>query len=186
MIHIRRSWKLFIFQNPFTPCSSTPKFFHHFDLKRSILNESPPPHLLQQTMEQQPHRACERTKSKLKQNQVTSHSNWPRVLLFYLANTQCNGIIKGRLHCLTAESIGRCLVNKDWNPRTLATFHRSTSNNSSFLPYPPHTPRHPYPLKVGVICVSPLNVEVSWSIRMSLYVCQKVTFKLTFVIKSKY
>ena len=28
-----------------------------------------------QTMEQQPHRACERTKSKQEQNQVTSHSN---------------------------------------------------------------------------------------------------------------
>ena len=46
-------------------------------------------------MEQQQHRASERTKSKQKQNQVTSHSNWPRVLLFDLAHKQCNGIIKG-------------------------------------------------------------------------------------------
>ena len=64
-----------------------------------------------QTMEQQPHRACERTKSKQKQNQVTSHSNWPRVLLFDLAHKQCNGIIKEWLHCLTSESNGRFLVN---------------------------------------------------------------------------
>ena len=64
-----------------------------------------------QTMEQQPHRACERTKSKQKQNQVMSHSNWPRVLLFDLAHKQCNGIIKGWLHCLTSESKGRFLVN---------------------------------------------------------------------------
>ena len=39
---------------------------------------------LKQTMKQQSHRACERTKSKQKQNQVTSHSNWPRDLLFYI------------------------------------------------------------------------------------------------------
>ena len=31
-------------------------------------------------MEEQPHRTCERTKSKQKQNQVTSHSNWSAVL----------------------------------------------------------------------------------------------------------
>ena len=43
------------------------------------------------TMEQQPHRACERTKSKQEQNQVTSHSNWPRILLFHLAHKQCTG-----------------------------------------------------------------------------------------------
>ena len=28
-------------------------------------------------------------------NKVTSHSDWPRVLLFHLAHKQCNGIIKG-------------------------------------------------------------------------------------------
>ena len=38
-----------------------------------------------QTMEQQPHRACERTKSKTKTSH-TSHSNWPSVLLFDLAH----------------------------------------------------------------------------------------------------
>ena len=62
-------------------------------------------------MEQQPHHACERTKSKQKQNQVTSHSSLSRVLLFDLAHKQCNGIIKGWLHCLTSESNGRFLVN---------------------------------------------------------------------------
>ena len=29
----------------------------------------------------------------------TSHSNWPRVLLFDLVHKQCNGTIKGLLHC---------------------------------------------------------------------------------------
>ena len=60
-----------------------------------------------QTMEQQPHRAREWTKSNKKtQNKVTSYSNWPRVLLFDLAHKQCNGIIKGWLHCLTSDSKG--------------------------------------------------------------------------------
>ena len=90
------------------------------------------------------HFACERTKSKQKQNQVTSYSNWPHILLFDLAQKQCNDIIKGWLHCLTSESNGRFLVNnmlmfgstwclvtaqiqfslikkkKDWTSRTLA------------------------------------------------------------------
>ena len=58
-------------------------------------------------MEQQPHRAREWTKSNKKtQNKVTSYSNWPRVLLFDLAHKQCNGIIKGWLHCLTSDSKG--------------------------------------------------------------------------------
>ena len=52
-----------------------------------------------QTMEQQPHRACERTKS-----------NWPRVVLFNLAHKQCsNGTIKGWLHSLTSDSKGNFL-----------------------------------------------------------------------------
>ena len=45
-----------------------------------------------QTMEEQPHRACEQTKSNLKQNQVMLQSSWPRLLLFDLARKQCNGI----------------------------------------------------------------------------------------------
>ena len=55
-------------------------------------------------MEQQRHRAYERTRFKQKQNQVTLHSNCPRDLLFALADKQCIGIIKGWLHCLTSES----------------------------------------------------------------------------------
>ena len=55
-------------------------------------------------MEQQPHCACERTKSKQKQNQVMSHSNSPGVLLFDLGHKKGNGIIKGWLHCLTPQS----------------------------------------------------------------------------------
>ena len=49
------------------------------------------------------HRAYKRAKLKQKQNQVTPHSNWPRVLLFNLAHKQCNGIIKGWLHCLQSQ-----------------------------------------------------------------------------------
>ena len=65
----------------------------------------------------------ERNRNK-KQIQVTSHSNWPRVLLFHLAHKQCNGIIKGWLHCLNSEPKGRFLVS-------------NTSDNISFLPYLP-------------------------------------------------
>ena len=64
-----------------------------------------------QTMEQQTHGASDRTKSKQKQNQVTSHSYWPRVLLFDLAHKQCNGTIKGWFYCLRSESKGRFLVS---------------------------------------------------------------------------
>ena len=59
----------------------------------------------EQTIEQQLHRACEWTKSdKNKKNKATSYSKWRRFLLFDLAHKQCNGIIKGRLHCLMSES----------------------------------------------------------------------------------
>ena len=37
-------------------------------------------------MEQQPHNACKQRKPKQKEDQVTSHSNLPRVLLFDLAH----------------------------------------------------------------------------------------------------
>ena len=87
-----------------------PKFFHSLDPAHPILNETPPNLHPQQTMEQQPHRTCERTKSKQKQNQVTSHSNLPRVLLFDCAPKQCSGIVKGWFHCLTPDPIGRFLV----------------------------------------------------------------------------
>ena len=38
-------------------------------------------------------------------------------------------------------------------PEHSLTPHPPTSNNISFLPYPP-----PYPVKVDVICVSPLSL----------------------------
>ena len=41
-----------------------------------------PSYPLEQTMEQKPYRACERTKLKQKQIQVTSHSNWPRISIY--------------------------------------------------------------------------------------------------------
>ena len=110
-IHIWRPWKLSNFQDSFIPlvhlCT---KFFHLLDLERPILNRSLPP-LLQQTMEQQQHHASERKKSNQKQNQVKSCSNWLQVLLFGLAQKQCNGIIKRWLYYQTPESKGRFLVN---------------------------------------------------------------------------
>ena len=39
-------------------------------------------------------------------------------------------------------------------PENSLTPHPPTSNNISFLPYPPP----PYPVKVDVICVSPLSL----------------------------
>ena len=49
--------------------------------------------------------------NKLWNNNCTVHLNErPRVLLFDIARKQCNGIIKGWLHCLTSESKGRFLV----------------------------------------------------------------------------
>ena len=109
-------------------------------------------------MEQQLHHTCERTKPKQKQNQVKSHSNSPRVLLIDLAHKQCIGIIKGWLHmfgssCLVTAQIQFSLIKKDedWTSSTLANPQSSTSDNISFLPYPPT------PLKVDVICVSPLK-----------------------------
>ena len=120
---------------------------------------------------------------KTKQNQVTSRSNWPHVILFDLAHKQCNGIIKGWLHCLTLESKGRFLVNnilmfgstwclimaqiqfspiknnKNWTSRTPANLPPPTSNNISFFPYP-----SPPPFKGDVICASPLIANI-WSLQ---------------------
>ena len=48
------------FQDPPPPVHLRPKFFYPLDLGRPVLNE--PIHPLQQTMEQQPQRACKRTK----------------------------------------------------------------------------------------------------------------------------
>ena len=108
------SLKIIKFSRPLTPSVHLrPKCSTPLTLDVQILTKLPPPlpQPLQQTMEQQPHRACKRTKSKQKQNQVTSHSNWPRVLLFDSAHKQCSGIIKWWVHCLTPETIGIFLVN---------------------------------------------------------------------------
>ena len=125
-----------------------------------------------QTMEQQPHRACEWTKSKQKQNHVTSHSNWPRALLFNLAYKQCNGIIKRWLHCLTPYSKGRFFDNNilmfgsAWC-QVMAQIQFSLIKKikighpeHSLAPHSQHRIiSHPlFPsLKVDVVCVSPLN-----------------------------
>ena len=124
-------------------------------------------------MEQQSRRACERTKSK--QKQVTSYSNWPRVLLFDIAYKQCNCIIKGWLYCLTSESKGRFLLNniffgstwclvmaqiqffliktiKIGRPEHSLIPNPLTYDNISFVPYPPS------PLKVDIISVSTLAI----------------------------
>ena len=123
-------------------------------------------------------------KSKQKQNQVRSHSDWPCVLLFDLAHKQCNGIIKGWVHCHTSEWKGRFLVNnilfgsaccavmveiqfslikeiKIGRPEHLLTPHPSTSDNISFLSYSPHPPILLPTLKEDVICVSPLTVDIA-------------------------
>ena len=105
-IHIWYPWKLSNFQDPRPPMFIYVQNFFSFpwpwtsSFKRTL----------------QPSLANYETmwanEMENKQNQVTSHSNWPRVLLFDLAHKQCNGIIKRWLHCL-AEAIGRFLVNNN-------------------------------------------------------------------------
>ena len=110
MIHIWRSWTLSNFEDPGPLVHLRPKLPAPLTLDVRFEANSLP-HLLQQTMKQQPRRAREWTKWKQKQNQVTSHSNWPRVLLFNSAHKQCVGVIKGCLHCLTSELKRRFPVN---------------------------------------------------------------------------
>ena len=102
MIHIWRPWKLSSFQDHPTPV-------------HLVRNSSSPCTLNVQSQTNRPlskwYYTCELTKLKQTQNQVTSHSKWPRVLLFDLALKQCNGIIKGWLYCLTSELKGRFLAN---------------------------------------------------------------------------
>ena len=104
-------------------------------------------HELLDYTEEQPHRACERTKSKQKLNQAC-HIQIDHAFYCAIDPRNSNGIIKGWLHCQTSESKGRFLVNvltfssvwclsdhvanpiffnkknKDWMSRTLATPHR--------------------------------------------------------------
>ena len=100
-----------IFKTPTTPVHLRPKFFHPLDLGRPILNEParPSPKIYGKNIA--PSLWTNKIKTKQKQNQVTSHSNWPRVLLFDLAHKQCNGIIKEWLYYLKPELIRRFFVN---------------------------------------------------------------------------
>ena len=109
---------------------------------------------------------CEWTKSKQKENHVTSHSNWPRVLLLDLAFEKCNGIIKRFHHFLTSESEEGFLLNTILIPgpawclvitsRTLTNPNFPTSHKVSFLPdaHPHLLPPPLAPLKVDVTRVS--------------------------------
>ena len=122
-------------------------------------------------------------KIKTKTKPSTSHSNWPRVLLFDLAHKQCNGIIKGWLHCLTSESKGRFLVNnvlmfgsawcliitqiqfslikrnKCWTSRTLATMSLATT--PPFLrPITSHSCLTPHPVSRWISYVYHLLEEL--------------------------
>ena len=64
--------------------------------------------------------------------------------------------------------------NKNRTFRTLATPLPPTSSNISFLPYPP-PPRTPFPIKLDVICVSPLNWNVKTKIKI-LFHTRVLTF----------
>ena len=103
-----------------------------------------------------------------------SHSNRPRVLLFDSSHKQYNGFIKRWLHCLTPESIGRFLANniltldsyqldghgaspKIGCPEHLLPPPPPTFDSNSFLSYP--LAPTPPPLKVDVICLSPLIIS---------------------------
>ena len=108
-------------------------------------------------------------KSKQKQNQVRSHSNWPCVLLFDLAHKQCNGIIKGWLHCHTSEWKGRFLVNNmlfgsAWCvAMAKIQFSLIKKIKIGLKPHPLSRITTYFclnPLKVDVICVSPLLLHL--------------------------
>ena len=131
MIHIWRPWKLSNFQDPpphlsiYVQNSSTP-------LTLDVQFQTTP--LLPKW-----YRACERMKSKQKQNQVKSHSNWQRVLFFGLAPQTISLkdyftvwrqredflsiiLIFGLAWCLImAQTQFSLIKKKDWTPRTLAT-----------------------------------------------------------------
>ena len=102
-----------------------------------------------------------------------SHSNWPRFLLFNLAYKQCNGIVKGWLHCLL-ESIGRFLTNSilmfrnhhhdvwSWTSRTLTAPHPLRPITSHFcLTPPPPLPLAPFhpPQSGRHMCIIPYNLN---------------------------
>ena len=76
--------------------------------------------------------------------------------------------------------------NKDWTSERLLTPHPPTSDNISFLllPYPP-----PPPLKVDVMCVSPLNLILadSWNYMPSILVpssAKRIATQMLVIAKS--
>ena len=96
--------------------------------------------------------ACEQMTSKQKQNQVTSHSNWPRVL--FMASLSDARVKRMSGHGANPVFFNK--KNKDWRCRTLATPPPPipTSDNTSFLHYPPPPP--PSPLHSGRhMCITP-------------------------------
>ena len=122
------------------------------------------------------------TNETKKHNQISSHSNWPRVRLFDLAHKQCNGIIKEWRYCLTPELIEKFLIINILmfdSARYLVMAQIQFSvikiikiGRPERLLHPPspfsHTPLRTavshfclifilYPLKVDVICVPPLS-----------------------------
>ena len=131
-------------------------------------------------MEQQSHRAPERTKSKQKQNQVTSHSNWLRVLLFDLAvvslkddftvwrQTQkedfLSVIFNVWLSMISSHGANPIFFKK--KKKRLDVQNKANSPHTYDRQYlifalpipPPYSPQssHPTLLKVDVISVSPL------------------------------
>ena len=127
----------------------------------------------------------ERTKSKQRQNQVTSYSNWAHILLFDLAHKQWNGIIKGSLRAISVNRKISCQYygsvcsslmsgygvnpiffnkkNEDWTSRTFATPTQLCPITSHFslttaaLPSPPtHTHIPPFPSKWASYAYHPL------------------------------
>ena len=83
-MHIWSPWKLSNFQDPPPPLSI------YVHLRPPLTLEV----FFQQTMEQQPHRACEQMKSKHKQNQARHIQIDQAFFLLNLAHKQCSGIIK--------------------------------------------------------------------------------------------
>ena len=115
------------------------------------------------------YRACERTKSKQNQNQVTPYPNWPRVLLFYLVHKHSNDI-------KASESKGRFLVNGMFGSAwclvmsqiqfSLIKKKRKIGSPEHWLPLTPIRPITSNfcltiqpPLKMSIIFVSPLVIN---------------------------
>ena len=106
-----RPWKWSNFQDPYTLSPSTSKIFSPpwpwtSNFKRTR------PSLTKNIWKK--HRTVlvnKQNQNKTKTKLSTSHSNWPRVLLFDLAHKQCNGIIKKWLLCLKPELMRRFFVN---------------------------------------------------------------------------